>query len=83
MLSIERNENSFTEFYSTFYQQLKEPSVFSFFKVTEYEAKQTAVDLQKYMHKATDEEKKELKQYEISIDVVETPASASVSFVLR
>jgi len=36
MLSIERNENSFTEFYSAFYHQLKEPSEFSFFKVTEY-----------------------------------------------
>ncbi|MGN7707949.1 hypothetical protein [Chryseobacterium sp. 22543] len=71
MLSIERNENSFTEFYSTFYHQLKEPSEFSFFKVTEYEAKQTAVNLQKYMDKATDEEKKELKQYGISIDLVE------------
>lgn len=71
ILSIERNENSFTEFYSVFYHQLKEPSEFSFFKVTEYEAKQTAVNLQKYMDKATDEEKKELKQYEISIDVVE------------
>lgn len=71
MLSIERNENSFTEFYSAFYGQLKEPSEFSFFKVTEYEAKQAAVNLQKYMDKATDEEKKVLKQYEISIDVVE------------
>lgn len=71
ILSIERNENSFTEFYSVFYHQLKEPSEFSFFKVTEYEAKQTAVSLQKYMDKATDEEKKEVKQYEIAIDVVE------------
>ncbi|MGE8533266.1 MAG: DUF3945 domain-containing protein [Chryseobacterium sp.] len=61
-LSIERNENSFTEF--------------SFFKVTEYEAKQTAVNLQKYMDKVTDEEKKDLKQYEISIDVVEAHRKA-------
>ncbi|WP_312285915.1 DUF3945 domain-containing protein [Chryseobacterium gleum] len=76
MLTIERNENSFTEFYSAFYHQLKEPSEFSFFKVTEYEAKQTAVNLQKYMDKATDEEKKELKQYEISIDVVEAHRKA-------
>lgn len=76
MLSIECNENSFTEFYSTFYHQLKEPSEFSFFKVTEYEAKQTAVNLQKYMDKATDEEKKELKKYEISIDVVEAHRKA-------
>ncbi|MBP1164587.1 MULTISPECIES: hypothetical protein [unclassified Chryseobacterium] len=48
MLSIDRNENSFAEFYSTFYSQLKEPSESSFFKVTEYEAKQSAVNLQKY-----------------------------------
>lgn len=76
MLSIESNEDSFTDFYSAFYRQLKEPSEFSFFKVTEYEAKQTAVNLQKYMDKATDEEKKELKQFEISIDVVEAHRKA-------
>lgn len=71
MLSIDRNENSFAEFYSTFYQQLKEPSEFSFFKVIEYEAKQTAVNLQKYIDEAPNDVKQELKQYEISIDVVE------------
>ncbi|WP_213278855.1 hypothetical protein [Chryseobacterium indologenes] len=31
MLSIDRNENSFAEFYSTFYNQLKDPSESSFF----------------------------------------------------
>lgn len=71
MLSIERNENSFTEFYSTFYHQLKEPSEFSFFKVTEYEAKKTALNLQKYMDEAPNDVRQELKKYEISIDVVE------------
>lgn len=76
MFSIERSENSFTEFYSTFYHQLKEPSEFSFFKVTEYEAKQTALNLQKFMDEAPDEVKQELKKYEISIDVVEAHRKA-------
>lgn len=76
ILSIERSENSFTEFYSTFYHQLKEPSEFSFFKVTEYEAKQTALNLQKYMDEAPDDVKQVLKQYEISIDVVEAHRKA-------
>lgn len=76
MLSIEHNENSFTEFYSTFYHQLKEPSEFSFFKVTEYEAKQTALNLQKYMDESPNDVKQELKEYEISIDVVEAHRKA-------
>jgi len=71
MLSIECNENSFTELYSTFYHQLKDPSEFSFFKVTEYEAKQTVLNLQRYMDEAPNDVKQELKKYEISIDVVE------------
>ncbi|BFO67390.1 DUF3945 domain-containing protein [Chryseobacterium sp. KCF3-3] len=76
MLSIEHNENSFTEFYSTFYHQLKEPLEFSFFKVTEYEAKQTALNLQKYMDEAPNDVKQVLKKYEISIDVVEAHRKA-------
>ncbi|SMO43834.1 hypothetical protein SAMN06265171_101822 [Chryseobacterium rhizoplanae] len=76
MLSIECNENSFTEFYSTFYHQLKEPSEFSFFKVMEYEAKQTALNLQKYIDEAPNDVKQELKKYEISIDVVEAHRKA-------
>ncbi|KAA2222937.1 DUF4099 domain-containing protein [Chryseobacterium sediminis] len=76
MLSIERNENSFTEFYSTFYHQLKEPSEFSFFKVTEYEAKQTALKLQKFMDESPNDVKQELKKYEISIDMVEAHRKA-------
>ena len=70
------NENSFTEFYSTFYNQLKKPSEFSFFKVTEYEAKQTALNLQKYIDEAPNDVKQILKQYEISIDVVEAHKKA-------
>ncbi|WPO89318.1 DUF3945 domain-containing protein [Chryseobacterium sp. HR92] len=83
MLSIERNENSFTEFYSTFYHQLKEPSEFSFFKVTEYEAKQTALDLQRYMDEAPNDVKQELKKYEISIDVVEAHRKAREGIISK
>lgn len=71
IVSIDSNENSFAEFYAGFYHQLKEPEEFSFFKVTEYEAGQTALHLQKYINDSSDEGRRELKEYEISIESVE------------
>ncbi|MGE8512799.1 MAG: DUF3945 domain-containing protein [Chryseobacterium culicis] len=72
MISIDSSEDSFTSFYSNFYHQLKDPESFSFFKVTEYEARQAAEDLQQYINSASEEEKQKLKEYEVSIDVVES-----------
>jgi len=72
IISIDSSEDSFTSFYSNFYHQLKDPESFSFFKVTEYEAQQTAEDLQQYINSASEEEKQKLKEYEVSIDVVES-----------
>lgn len=66
------DDHSFTEMFSHFYHQLKDPSEFSFFKITEYEAQQTAVDLQQYINSASAEEKEKLKEYELSIYVVES-----------
>lgn len=39
--------------------------------MTEYEAEQTALHLQRYIDDTSDEGKKELKDYEISIESVE------------
>lgn len=47
VLRIDSAEDSFTDFYSDFYYQLKDPSEYSFFKVREYEVQETAIDLQK------------------------------------
>ncbi|MBD8084498.1 DUF3945 domain-containing protein [Chryseobacterium caseinilyticum] len=71
ILKIEQNENAFTQFYINFYHQLKNPQEYSFFKVTEYEAPQTASDLQQYIIDSGDENLQVLKEYEVSIDSVE------------
>jgi len=75
---IESKEDSFTCFFADFYRQLKNPSEFSFFKVTEYEAVQTAQELQQYVKNASEQEKKELKAYEVSIDRVEAHQNQSL-----
>lgn len=71
IVSIDSNDNSFAEFYAGFYNQLKEPGEFSFFKVTEYEAGRTALHLQKYIDDSSHAGRRELKNYEISIESVE------------
>lgn len=71
ILRIEQNENAFKEFYTDFYHQLKKPEDYSFFKVTEYEAHQTATDLQQYVNESSYEDLMLLKEYEVSIDSVE------------
>lgn len=71
ILKIKQNENAFAQFYINFYHQLKNPQEYSFFKVTEYEAQQTASDLQQYIIDSGDENQHVLKEYEVSIDSVE------------
>jgi len=75
---IESKEDSFTRFFADFYRQLKNPSEFSFFKVTEYEAVQTAQELQQYVKNASEQEKKELRAYEVSIDRIEAHQNQSL-----
>ncbi|MDP9959152.1 DUF3945 domain-containing protein [Chryseobacterium lathyri] len=68
---IEPGEDSFSRFFADFYRKLKDPSEFSFFKVTEYEAVKTANDLQQYVKHASSEERNKLREYKISIDRVD------------
>ncbi|PWN58430.1 DUF3945 domain-containing protein [Chryseobacterium viscerum] len=70
VMRIDSAEDSFTDFYSDFYHQLKDPSEYSFFKVREFEAHDTAVNLQEYINCLSDFERQDLKAVEVSIEVV-------------
>lgn len=56
----------------TFYHRLKDPEDYSFFKVREFEAYETAVGLQSYLAGLSTAEKENLREYEVSIDAVES-----------
>lgn len=71
MMRIDSSTGSFMDFYADFYSQLKNPDEFSFFKVTEFEAQETAKGLQEYVNGFSAIEKEELKQYEVSIETVD------------
>lgn len=70
IMRIDSSEDSFTDFYSDFYYQLKYPSEYSFFKVREFEAHDTAIDLQKYIDCLSEVERQDLKAAEVSIEAV-------------
>ena len=70
IMRIDSAEDSFTDFYSDFYHQLNDPSEYSFFKVREFEAHDTAIDLQEYIDCLSEVERQDLKAIEISIEAV-------------
>ncbi|WP_445430710.1 DUF3945 domain-containing protein [Chryseobacterium indoltheticum] len=70
VLRIDSLENSFMDFYSDFYHQLKDPSEYSFFKVREFEVHDTAIDLQEYIDCLSEVERQDLKAVEVSIEAV-------------
>ncbi|SFT46264.1 Protein of unknown function [Chryseobacterium formosense] len=70
IMRIDSAEYSFTDFYSDFYHQLKDPSEYSFFKVREFEAHDTAIDLQEYIDCLSEGERQDLKAVEVSIEAV-------------
>jgi len=72
VMRIDSSENSFTDFYSDFYHQLKDPSEYSFFKVREFEAHDTAINLQEYINCLSDVERQDLKAVEVSIEAIES-----------
>ncbi|WP_288447098.1 DUF3945 domain-containing protein [uncultured Chryseobacterium sp.] len=65
LISVDKHGDTFSNFFSNFYRQLKNPTHFNFFKVSEYDAVNTANDLQKYVDQASTEEKEKLKDYEV------------------
>lgn len=68
VIRVDSAEQSFTDFYSDFYHQLKDPSEYSFFKVREFEAHKTAKGLQEFINDSSDDERHDLKAYEVSIE---------------
>lgn len=71
VMRIDSSNQSFEDFYSKFYNQLENPSDYSFFKVQEFEAFETAKDLQDYIDESSEFERQHLKDYEVSIEAVE------------
>ncbi|KQT20839.1 hypothetical protein ASG31_16780 [Chryseobacterium sp. Leaf404] len=65
LIRVDKHGDIFSNFFSNFYRQLKNPSHFNFFKVSEYDAVTTAKDLQQYVDQASPEEKEKLKEYEV------------------
>jgi hypothetical protein len=65
LIRVDKHGDLFSNFFSNFYRQLKNPSHFNFFKISEYDAVNTAKDLQHYVDQASPEEKEQLKEYEI------------------
>ncbi|AZA73764.1 DUF3945 domain-containing protein [Chryseobacterium indoltheticum] len=72
VIRVESSEDSFMNFYADFYHQLKNPAEYSFFKVREYGARETAISLQNYVESSSDEERKDLEKYAVAIETVET-----------
>lgn len=72
VMLIDSSAGSFMDFYADFYHQLKNPAEYSFFKVREYEAQETARGLQEYIDGSSDVEKDNLKEFEVSIEAVNT-----------
>ncbi|AZA89854.1 Uncharacterised protein [Chryseobacterium nakagawai] len=67
LIRVDKHGDLFSNFFSNFYRQLKNPSHFNFFKVSEYDAVHTAKDLQQYVDQASPEEKEKLKEYAIQL----------------
>lgn len=65
LVRVDKHGDLFSNFFSNFYRQLKNPTHFNFFKVLEYDAVDTAKDLQQYVDQASHEEREQLKEYEI------------------
>jgi hypothetical protein len=66
LIRVDKHGDIFSNFFSNFYRQLKNPTRFNFFKVSEYDALKTAKDLQQYVDQASPEEKEKLKDYAVS-----------------
>ncbi|KFF00687.1 hypothetical protein IX39_08665 [Chryseobacterium formosense] len=64
---VDKHGDIFSNFFSNFYRQLKDPTHFNFFKISEYDAVNTAKDLQYYVDQASPEEKEKLKEYAIQL----------------
>jgi hypothetical protein len=65
LIKVDKHGDLFSNFFSNFYRQLKNPSHFNFFRVSECDAVNTAKDLQHYVDQASPAEKEKLKEYKV------------------
>lgn len=61
LIRVDKHGDVFSNFFSNFYRQLKNPSRFHFFKISEYDAVNTGKDLRQDADQASTEEKEELE----------------------
>ncbi len=71
-IRIDRGGDIFSNFFSNFFRQLKDPLDFSFFKVSASDAPKTAKELQDYVDNATPKEMEKLKEYEVNLENILT-----------
>ncbi len=64
LIRVDKHGDVFSNFFSNFYRQLKNPSRFHFFKVSEYDATDTEKSLQHDADQVSSEEKEKLKDHE-------------------
>ena len=67
-MRVDKHGDFFSNFFSNFFSQLKNPTNFSFFKVTEPEAVEKAKEMQKQVDKPTPEGEKMMKEHEVKTD---------------
>lgn len=66
-MKIDLNGDAFTNFFSNFFRQLKDPTRFSFFKVPVAEAVETAEKMQKQVDNPDEKNKKILSDHEVKV----------------
>lgn len=64
LIRVDKHGDVFSNFFSNFYRQLRNPSRFHFFKVSEYDAVSTEKDLRQDFDHAASEEREKLKNHE-------------------
>lgn len=67
-LRVDRHGDFVTNFLSNFWRQLKDPTQFSFFKVSADKSVETAEQFQKQVDNPTPEGEKEMKKHEVKIE---------------
>nr|WP_315167784.1 DUF3945 domain-containing protein [uncultured Flavobacterium sp.] len=67
-MRVDKNGDLFSNFFSNFFSQLKDPTRFSFFKVTEPVAIDMANEMQKQMDRPTPEVEQLMKQHEVKAE---------------
>src|SRR5690606_2139659 len=70
-MRVDKHGDLFSNFFSNFWRQLKDPTQFLFFKVSADEAVEKAKEMQKQVDNPTPEGEKVMKEHEIKTDIQE------------